>query len=56
VSSVILAETAARLGRPTRSLGDRACLALATARGLPVLSADRSWARRDVGVEVQLIR
>lgn len=38
------------------SLGDRACLALAAARGLPVLTADRSWTALDVGVEVRLIR
>jgi ribonuclease VapC len=38
------------------SLGDRACLALALARGLPVLTADRQWADLDIGVEVRLIR
>jgi ribonuclease VapC len=38
------------------SLGDRACLALALAEGLPVLTADRAWARLDVGVRVELIR
>lgn len=38
------------------SLGDRACLALAKARGLPVLTADRAWLGVDVGVAVQLIR
>lgn len=26
------------------SLGDRACLALAMARGIPALTADRAWA------------
>ncbi|MDB5445122.1 MAG: PilT protein-like protein [Phenylobacterium sp.] len=48
------------LERATRahglSLGDRACLALARARGLPALTGDRAWARVDVGVEVVLIR
>ena len=38
------------------SAGDRACLALAQREGLPVLTADRAWARLDVGVEVVLIR
>jgi ribonuclease VapC len=38
------------------SLGDRACLALAAARGLPVLTADRTWAKLDLGIEVELIR
>lgn len=38
------------------SLGDRACLALAMARGLPAVTADRSWAAVDVGVEIVLIR
>ena len=38
------------------SLGDRACLALGVSRGLPVLTADRSWATLDVGADVRLIR
>lgn len=55
-----LAFRAAHLRTQTRhlglSLGDRACLALAQREGLPVLTADRSWAKLDVGVEVVLIR
>ncbi len=39
----------ARLRRSTRdaglSLGDRACLALAEARGVPAMTADRAWSR-----------
>jgi len=54
------ARAAARLRAPTRhlglSLGDRACLALAQRLDLPVLTADRSWAKLDIGVEVHLIR
>ena len=40
------------------SLGDRACLALASALNLPALTADRGWlAVADaVGVQVDLIR
>jgi len=38
------------------SLGDRACLALAIERKLPVLTGDRVWATLDLGVEVRLIR
>jgi len=38
------------------SLADRACLALASLRGSPVLTADRAWAALDVGVEVRAIR
>jgi ribonuclease VapC len=40
------------------SLGDRACLALALVRGVPVLTADRAWAAlaEAIGVEVELVR
>ena len=38
------------------SLGDRACLALAKSRSLPVLTADRIWQTLDLGVDVILIR
>jgi ribonuclease VapC len=38
------------------SIGDRACLALASRENLPVLTADRAWNDIDVGVEVRLIR
>ena len=38
------------------SLGDRACLALALALDLPVLTADRNWARLDIGLQITLIR
>ena len=56
-----LAFDSAELREPTRafglSLGDRACLALARQRGLPVLTADGAWARLRVGgVKVELIR
>jgi ribonuclease VapC len=38
------------------SLGDRACLALAAAREIPALTADQSWIKVDIGVDIQLIR
>ena len=38
------------------SLGDRACLAEALVSGKPVLTADRAWARLDLGVEIEVIR
>jgi len=34
------------------SFGDRACLALAMRRELPVYTAERSWAQVDVGVDI----
>lgn len=48
------------LRRKTRSsglsLGDQACLAVARATGLAVLTADRHWAGVDVGVQIELCR
>ena len=38
------------------SLGDRACLALAMNRELPVLTADKVWAELDLGISIQLLR
>jgi ribonuclease VapC len=49
----LLARQTRRLGL---SLGDRACLALASELGLPVVSADRPWQGLDLGVEIRLIR
>jgi len=54
------AEYAARLHRATRSAGlslaDRICFALAASQGSAVMTADRAWAKIDLGVEVRLIR
>jgi PIN domain nuclease of toxin-antitoxin system len=51
---------AAALRPATRHLGfsfaDRACLATAKARKLPVLTADRDWQNADIGVKIHLIR
>jgi len=54
------AEQAGLLVKTTRShglsLGDRACLALAMREGVPVLTADRIWAKLKLNIEVRLIR
>lgn len=55
-----LAVATGLLRRATRSaglsLGDRACLALAQAEGLPAVTADRAWADLDLGVAVEVVR
>ena len=38
------------------SMGDRACLGLALATGLPVVTADRAWRTLDLGIEVRTLR
>ena len=38
------------------SLGDRACLALAKSKNLPVLTADKVWKDLELSIKVQLIR
>jgi PIN domain nuclease of toxin-antitoxin system len=38
------------------SLADRACLALAIRDGATALTADRAWAKLDVGCRIELIR
>lgn len=57
---VVQAARAGGLLPVTRSLGlalgDRACLALALTRALPVMTADTAWSRLDLGVEVRLVR
>lgn len=51
---------AARLRHATRhlglSIGDRACLALAELRGVPAITADRSWERLALTIPVVVIR
>ncbi len=55
-----LADTTAVFTAPTRSiglsLGDRACLALASREALPAVTADRAWEQTKLGVTVKLIR
>lgn len=38
------------------SLGDRACLALAAARGIPAYTADRAWQDIALGITIEVIR
>ena len=38
------------------SLGDRACLALAKSKSLPVLTADKAWLELKINVDVKTIR
>ena len=58
--SAVQAEIAGRLKERTRryglSLGDRACLALGSDRGVPIYTADRAWKELHLGVEVETIR
>ncbi len=54
------ARETARLRRSTRPLGlslaDRAALALARLRGLPVLTTDRAWRSLRLGIKIEVIR
>jgi ribonuclease VapC len=45
-----------RNGHRRLSLGDRACLALASRLGLPAVTADREWGELGVEVAISLIR
>ncbi len=53
-------ETAAGLWPQTRNLGlslaDRACLALALDKSLPVLTTDRAWQRLKLDLDIQVVR
>jgi ribonuclease VapC len=53
ISSALLRPRTKHLGL---SLGDRACLALAIREKATVLTADRSWAGLDLGIEIKVIR
>ena len=52
------AELAAQLNllAPFISLGDRACLALATARGAAAWTTDKTWNRVKAGVPIEVLR
>ena len=55
-----LANRAGALRMQTRDLGlslaDRACLALADRERLPAFTADRSWSKANLDIEIRLIR
>jgi PIN domain nuclease of toxin-antitoxin system len=38
------------------SFGGRACLGLAISLGVPVLTADPTWSKLDIGVQIELIQ
>lgn len=38
------------------SLGDRACIALGKIYDIPVVTADKMWAKLDIGIKIVLIR
>ena len=38
------------------SLGDRACLALGLQTPRPVVTADKAWAKLELGIEIRVIR
>jgi PIN domain nuclease of toxin-antitoxin system len=38
------------------SLADRACLALAEREGVPAMTADKAWAKVDLGIKIYVIR
>jgi ribonuclease VapC len=38
------------------SLGDRACLALAIKRGIPAVTADRTWSRLSLDLAIEVVR
>jgi ribonuclease VapC len=52
------AERAAQLGSvaPSVSLGDRACLALASARDATAWTTDKAWSRLKTGVRMEILR
>ena len=55
-----LAVTVAALRAPTTnlglSLGDLACLAVAQKLNMPIMTADKIWAKLEMGVEIKIIR
>ena len=55
----IMAATSAQLRQATKefglSLGDRACLALAKHKKLPVITADQIWSQINLPIEIKLV-
>ncbi|MBN1238010.1 MAG: type II toxin-antitoxin system VapC family toxin [Gammaproteobacteria bacterium] len=53
LTSASMRQATRRLGL---SIGERACLGLGLVEGLPVLTADRAWAKLEIGVDITVIR
>ena len=54
--ATIAAEIKWQTGESTLLLSERACLALARSRGIPVLTSNCEWSKLDLGIEVIQIR
>lgn len=54
--AVIAAELVVKTKSKGLSFGDRACLALAIVKKIPVITADKIWSKLDIGVDIKLIR
>ncbi len=54
--ALIAAELAQKTKSKGLSFGDRACLALAIYKKIPVVTADKIWSKLDIGVNIKLIR
>ena len=54
--ATIAAEIKWQTGESMLTLSERACLASARSRGIPVLTSNREWSKLDLGIEVIQIR
>ena len=54
--AIILGELDSITKKYGLSLGDRACLALAKYKNIPVLTADKTWSKLNLGIKIKLIR
>ena len=54
--AAVAAALRSRTDRQGLALGDRACLSLGLARGIPVLTADKAWKKMHLPLDIRLIR